>query len=94
MTMDPKTRGDLASNILNNQVFDDSFVTLKNYYTDKMATTTPDQVEERNKWHYCLFVLNGVKTALSTIVQNGKVEEVNTKLREQVTENDSGKRND
>lgn len=93
MGMDPAVRGDLANQILKNQVFDDAFTMLENLYKDRMAGTAIGEVEERNKWHACLFVLKGVKTSLTAIVQNGKVEIENTKLREQVKDND-GKRND
>lgn len=93
MTMDAITRGQFADQILNNQVFKDCFTMLESMYKDKMAMTLPEDVAERNRWHACVFVLNDVKTALTATVTNGKVEETNTKLREQVKEND-GKRND
>lgn len=86
--MNAGSRGDLANNILQNSVFNDSFTMLENYYKDQMAQTTIADVEGRNKWHACLFVLNDVKTGLSAVVQNGEVDKANTKAREKVKEND------
>lgn len=92
MGLDPQTRADLANQVLKNIMFEEGFKILEQHYMAQMASTAPNEVEERNKWHICNFVLNDVKTALTAIIQNGTIELHNAKSRERMKNDGSGNR--
>jgi len=82
--MNSQERGNQAKMLLDHPVLKEAFETLERYYTDKMVHTSPEQVEERNKWHSCVFSLNDVKTTLTSYVEHGKIEASNTAKREKM----------
>lgn len=82
--MDPRARADQANSIINNPVFSDAFKMLEAKYTREMIATPPTEAAERDRWHYCLFVLNDVQTALTAQIQDLKLGDANTQKREKL----------
>lgn len=82
--MDNQTRGREARMLLDHPVMSEAFKTIEAYYTDQMASTKPEEREERDKWHTCLFVLKDVKTTLTAFVESGKIEASNEAKREKM----------
>jgi hypothetical protein len=74
--MDATQRAAHANQILENPVFKEAFVMLKNAYTDRLISTKPEDLPTREHMHKSILVLSDVQAALTACVKQGKLENV------------------
>jgi hypothetical protein len=73
------TRGNRAAAILKDPVVTEAFTVIEEFLKDRIATSAPDEKEKRENDYLAIQGLKHFQAALTTFVEDGKIEEVKAK---------------
>lgn len=80
--IDAEQMGMNASQILNNAAFKAAMAGVKDYYTEAMINTKPNEADVREHLHKCIHALEDMRAALTAFLERGKLEKTMAIKRE------------
>lgn len=82
--MTAQQRGEWAKNLLANPLFEEAFKFGKDFFTDQMVATSPQDQQTRDHLHLRIIALKDVKQFLTAFVMKGNLEKRRTLSEEKL----------
>lgn len=82
--LDDITRGENAKQLLNNELFNESFESVKAGLVNSMANSALGDTETHNRLVIALQLLNQVRKAIEDVMITGQMEEIQTKDKKKI----------